>query len=61
MEDSLLKRATKDGNANDQTPLKIGVLWTDGIVGPQPPILRGLRMVVNALQKAGHKASSSAY
>ena len=41
MEDSLAKRATKDGDANEQTLLKIGVLWTDGIVRPQLPILHG--------------------
>lgn len=36
-------------------PLKLGVLWTDGVVGPQPPIIRGLHMVVDAVRRAGHK------
>ena len=36
-------------------PLKLGVLWNDGVVGPQPPIIRGLHMVVNAVRRAGHK------
>ncbi|KAI9779264.1 MAG: hypothetical protein M1839_007516 [Geoglossum umbratile] len=53
--DSTLERASPDGTANDQPPLKIGVYWTDGVVGPHPPILRGLRTVCNAIEKAGHK------
>lgn len=36
-------------------PLKLGVLWTDGVVRPQPPIIRGLHMVVDAVRRAGHK------
>lgn len=36
-------------------PLKLGVLWHDGVVGPQPPIIRGLHMVVDAVRRAGHK------
>lgn len=36
-------------------PLKLGVLWNDGVVGPQPPIIRGLHMVVDAVRRAGHK------
>ncbi|CAF3700813.1 unnamed protein product [Rotaria sp. Silwood1] len=31
-----------------------GVLGFDGVVMPHPPILRGIQMVVNALQRAGH-------
>ncbi|KAJ4312584.1 hypothetical protein N0V84_009867 [Fusarium piperis] len=38
-------------------PLKIGVLWTDGVVGPHPPVLRGLRIVQDALKGSGHKVS----
>lgn len=37
-----------------QTPLKIGVIWNDGIVQPHPPITRCLQETVNALQAAGH-------
>ncbi|KAI9769988.1 MAG: hypothetical protein M1840_003699 [Geoglossum simile] len=55
MVDSTLERASPDGTANDQPPLKIGVYWTDGVVGPHPPILRGLRTVCNAIEEAGHK------
>ncbi|KAA6414038.1 MAG: hypothetical protein FRX48_02400 [Lasallia pustulata] len=39
-------------------PLKLGALWTDGVVGPQPPIHRGLHTVVDAVRKAGHKVMS---
>jgi|SRR5579862_3681523 len=53
--DSTLERASPDGTANNQPPLKIGVYWTDGVVGPHPPILRGLHTVCNAIEKAGHK------
>ncbi|CAG7555245.1 unnamed protein product [Fusarium equiseti] len=47
-----------DGKGNSKSgvrPLKMGVLWSDGMVGPHPPVLRGLHMVVDALRKAGHK------
>ncbi|KAI0856473.1 amidase signature domain-containing protein [Xylaria cubensis] len=48
-------RANPDGTANDAgLPLKLGVLWTDG-VQPHPPITRGLHIVVNAMRSAGHK------
>ncbi|KAG8418083.1 hypothetical protein J3458_005520 [Metarhizium acridum] len=35
-------------------PLKLGVLWTDGIVQPHPPVTRGLNILVAALKQAGH-------
>ncbi|KID87241.1 general amidase [Metarhizium guizhouense ARSEF 977] len=35
-------------------PLKLGVLWTDGLVQPHPPVTRGLNTVVAALKQAGH-------
>jgi amidase len=35
-------------------PLKIGVLWGDGMVRVHPPIQRGLEMVVKDLTKRGH-------
>lgn len=31
-------------------PLRIGVLWHDGLVRPHPPVTRALRMVVNTLK-----------
>ncbi|KAI0472365.1 amidase signature domain-containing protein [Xylaria cf. heliscus] len=48
-------RANPDGTANGAVPLKLGVLWTDGVVQPHPPITRGLNMVVEAIRSAGHK------
>ncbi|KAI0396299.1 amidase [Xylariaceae sp. FL0594] len=35
--------------------LKFGVLWNDGVVTPHPPISRGMKMVVDAIEKAGYK------
>ena len=52
---SMLARASSDGSANKEVPLKFGVFWTDYAVGPQPPIIRGLRTVSEILEKAGHK------
>ena len=56
---SCLSRAESDGSANDSLPLKLGVYWNDGVVTPQPPIARGLRTVVEAIQAAGHKVNST--
>ena len=53
--DSTLARAAPNGAANDQSPLKFGIFWTDEMTGPHPPITRGLRMVVEHTKKAGHK------
>ena len=54
--DAYLSRAEANGAAKASgLPLKLGVLWTDGVVGPQPPITRGLCMVVDAVRRAGHK------
>lgn len=55
--DEVLHRASaENGSVNSGgRPLKLGIYWTDGVVEPQPPIKRGLRVVVEAVQKAGHK------
>ncbi|KAH0559168.1 hypothetical protein GP486_004292 [Trichoglossum hirsutum] len=58
MADAVLERASSDGAANNRLPLKLGVYWTDGVVGLHPPISRGLRMVRDAVEKAGHKYSN---
>jgi len=50
-----LARATGDGFANGNKPLKLGIFWTDGVVTPQPPIARGLKLVVDAVRRAGHQ------
>lgn len=55
--DSTLSRASADGSSNYNTPLKLGIYWTNGVVGPHPPIDRGLRAVVDTLRKAGHKVN----
>lgn len=55
MEKSTLARALPDGSANKKLPLKLGVFWTDGVVEPQPPIKRGLRIVHDVLKSVGHK------
>ncbi|KAL1870409.1 hypothetical protein VTK73DRAFT_2647 [Phialemonium thermophilum] len=57
--DAFISRADKDGTAvaatTSKRPLKFGVFWSDGVVQPHPPVTRGLKMVVEALRKAGHK------
>ncbi|KAF4446798.1 putative general amidase [Fusarium austroafricanum] len=51
-----LERADSKGNASSsEKPLKMGVLWSDGMVGLHPPVLRGLRVVADDLKQAGHK------
>lgn len=35
-------------------PLKIGVIWHDGVVQPHPPVTRCLEQTVRALEAAGH-------
>ena len=58
MEKSTLARANPDGSANEELRLKFGVFWTDGVVGPQPPIRRGLRIVHSVLKSVGHKVET---
>lgn len=54
--DAYLSRANPDGTAIvSKAPLKLGIFWTDKVVGPHPPIIRGLRMINDAVKKAGHK------
>ncbi|KDB20646.1 hypothetical protein H109_07399 [Trichophyton interdigitale MR816] len=51
-----LARVAPDGSAkSDQKPLKFGILYTDKIVTPHPPVTKGLRILEDALKKAGHK------
>lgn len=41
---SYLRRASSDGAAAlGRDPLKLGILWTDGVVRPHPPVARGVR------------------
>lgn len=55
--DAYLSRADKKGNATDR-PLKLGIFWTNDVLQPHPPVTRGLKMVAEAMRKAGHKVSS---
>ena len=58
--ESYQRRADDKGNAKfGERPLKMGVLWRDGMVGLHPPVLRGLKVVVEALKKAGHKVRTN--
>lgn len=38
--------------------LKLGVVYDDGVVKPQPPIARAMRETVQALRDAGHEGMS---
>ena len=42
---------TEDLNVPPTKPLKIGVMYDDGVVRPHPPILRALKEVVERLKK----------
>ncbi|KAL2021891.1 hypothetical protein VTK56DRAFT_6486 [Thermocarpiscus australiensis] len=54
--DQYRKRGNLDGTAkSSELPLKLGILWTDGVITPHPPIMRGLHAVANAMEQAGHK------
>ena len=59
MEESALARAEPLGSASQNLPLKFGFFWTDGIVGPQPPIRRGLRLLHDLLKSKGHKVKAA--
>ena len=59
--EGVLSRAAANGFANDKVSLKLGFLPADGIITPHPPIQRGLRLVADAIRKAGHKAGETSY
>ncbi len=58
MERATLARANPDGSANENTPFKFGVFWSDGVVAPQPPVARGLRTLHDILKANGHTVST---
>jgi amidase len=35
--------------------LRLGVVFDDGVVKPQPPVARAMRETVEALKRAGHE------
>jgi amidase len=51
-DETLLRAKSKSGQ------LKLGIFWTDGVVNVHPPVSRGLHLVVDAVQRAGHKVHS---
>lgn len=53
--DTILEEPSVDGAVNPGRPLKLGIFWTDNVVTPHPPITRGLKIVVDAVKRAGHK------
>ena len=53
MEKNTLARRNPKGS-NGNLPLRFGIFWSDGVVAPQPPIARGLRMLHKMLQADGH-------
>ena len=55
VETSTLARANLDDSANGGRPLRIGIYWSDGVVTPQPPVSRGLKIVHDLLESLGHK------
>lgn len=38
----------------ESRPLIFGILWSDGVVEPHPPVRRAFHIVVNAIRHAGH-------
>ncbi|KAM7194264.1 amidase [Naviculisporaceae sp. PSN 640] len=44
-----------EGEKKKRRKLKVGVMWTDGVVDPAPACVRALRMVETALRKDGHE------
>lgn len=41
--------------------LKLGVVFDDGVVKPQPPIARAMRQTIAALRAAGHEGRPLPY
>ena len=54
-EPALVPMPWRTYNVPEDRPLRIGVLWHDGIVRPHPPITRALKLVTEQLKKAGFK------
>ena len=59
--DATLARVAANGTCNGDRRLKFGMFRTDGMVTPHPPIQRGLRLVEEAIKKAGHIVSLQGY
>ena len=59
LEIETLTLARAEPKADHERPLKFGFFWTDGVVGPQPPIKRGLHLLHNLLKSQGHKVKAA--
>ena len=57
IEQEVLRRVDKYGRAAGGAPLRIGILRNDGYMRPHPPIARGLRVIEDALTRAGHEVT----
>jgi len=58
VEPSLVNKPWESHTAREDTikgPLTIGLMMSDGIADPHPPIVRSLQETVRALETAGHK------
>lgn len=59
--DAVFSRAAADGSANGEACLKLGYLPKDGMITPHPPIQRGLRLVAEAIKRAGHRVRETRF
>ena len=48
-------RSMIQGSTSGTSRLSVGILKSDGVVNPQPPVARAIQMVSDALTKQGHK------
>jgi amidase len=48
-------RADHEAEIKQAKKLCLGILRTDGVVNPTPPVARAVEMVVNAIKNAGHE------
>lgn len=55
IEHETLSRTDEHGQAGENAALKIGLLYDDGFMRPHPPVIRGLRIVQEALARSGHQ------
>lgn len=55
LEDEVLSLVKNSSATSGQGQLAFGIMHDDGIVRPQPPVARGLRIVEETLIKLGHK------
>ena len=54
-------RADAEYHPETSKDLSFGILTSDGVVNPHPPITRAVRMVAEALKAEGHKVALCPY